>query len=96
MQIVPYILNFCVKKELQIIILRMNITLLYQQFQTTERNTKFSKLGLILGVFFKKFMGKPIFKCFETKDYNLDEIIKINSIKIQPLVKVITNHVTKI
>jgi hypothetical protein len=49
-------------------------------------------MDLILGVFIKKFMGIIIFKCFETKDYNLDKIIKINSIKIQLLVKAITNY----
>jgi len=41
-------------------------------------------------------MDKLIFKCFEAKDYNLSEIIKVNLIKNQPLVKLVTNHVTKI
>jgi len=37
------------------------------------------------------------FRCFETKDYDLDEKIKINSVENSTTrVKVITNHVTRI
>jgi hypothetical protein len=36
------------------------------------------------------------FRCFETKDYDVDEIIKINSVENSTRGKVITNHVTRI
>ncbi len=38
-------------------------------------------MDLILGGYLKKFADMKTFRCFETKDYNLDEILKINSVK---------------
>ena len=54
-------------------------------------------MDLILGGYLKKFVDMKTFRCFETKDYNLDKIIKINSVENSTIrVKSITNHVTRI